>query len=249
MPELVPPELGTIAAYALVGLAAVTSFITAAFGIGGGVVLIAVMAVLMPPAALIPVHGVVQFGSNVGRFFLMLRHVRWDVLGAFGAGSVAGAAGGGLVAVDLPPALVQIGLAAFVLYSAWGPSPDLGRAGLLAGGAISSFLTMFFGATGPFVAGVVKTLRLDRMTHVGTFSACMVLQHGVKVAAFGVLGFAFGPWVPLMAGMVAAGFLGTLAGRAVLTRTADARFHLVLNLLLTALAARLLWSGVTGLFG
>jgi hypothetical protein len=38
-----------------------------AFGIGGGAALLAVMASLVPPAALIPVHGVVQVGSNLGR--------------------------------------------------------------------------------------------------------------------------------------------------------------------------------------
>ena len=44
---------------------------TAAFGVvaglGGGIVLIGFMATIFPPVALIPVHGVVQAGSNVTR--------------------------------------------------------------------------------------------------------------------------------------------------------------------------------------
>ena len=44
---------------------------TAAFGVvaglGGGIVLIGFMAMVFPPVALIPVHGVVQAGSNVTR--------------------------------------------------------------------------------------------------------------------------------------------------------------------------------------
>lgn len=41
-----------------------TSAITAAMGIGGGVVLMAIMAVFLPVSALVPVHGIVQMASN-----------------------------------------------------------------------------------------------------------------------------------------------------------------------------------------
>lgn len=243
---LLPAGISGLTAGMLMASAAATSFVTAAMGAGGGVLLLAVMAVLVPPAALIPVHGVVQTGSNVGRLIVMWRHVRAAPLAAFGLGSLAGAALGGLIAVDLPPAWVQAGLGLFILYAVWGPKPDLGRTGLWLGGAVSSFLTMFFGATGPFVATIVKRLELDRLTHVGTFSACMCLQHGIKVAAFGVLGFAFAPWLPLIAAMIAGGFAGTLLGRQVLVRLPDRRFHRLLDILLTLLAARLLWVAIAG---
>ena len=48
---LVPTDVGLTAAAALIALSAATSFLTAAAGIGGGIVLIAVMAVLMPAQA------------------------------------------------------------------------------------------------------------------------------------------------------------------------------------------------------
>jgi hypothetical protein len=50
------------------------SFITAAFGIGGGIAFLADCAVLLPPAAIIPIHGVVQLGSNSVRA-LMFTHI------------------------------------------------------------------------------------------------------------------------------------------------------------------------------
>jgi len=59
----------------MVATSLIASFVTAALGIGGGVILLATLAVLPPPAALIPVHGAVQIGSNVGRTLLMLRRV------------------------------------------------------------------------------------------------------------------------------------------------------------------------------
>jgi hypothetical protein len=52
--------LGWTVAGLLIVASFATSFITAAFGIGGGGVLLAILASLVPPAALIPVHGLVQ---------------------------------------------------------------------------------------------------------------------------------------------------------------------------------------------
>lgn len=243
---LLPEGLAAFDALILIGAALFTSFLTAAFGIGGGVALLAVMAMIMPPAVLIPVHGVVQAGSNFGRFAVMLKHVDWKVVGPFALGSVVGAGVGGLLVVDLPSWLLQLGLAIFILYACWAPPPPaLSRGTILFGGVFSTFLTMFFGATGPFVAAAVKTLQLGRMEHVGTFSACMSVQHGLKIIAFGVLGFAFGGYVPLMAAMVASGFIGTLLGRRLLLSLDDKKFSLALNIVLTLLAFRLLWSGVS----
>lgn len=245
---LLPEGLAALDALILIVAALFASFITAAFGLGGGVALLAVMAMILPPAVLIPVHGVVQAGSNIGRFAVMVRHVAWSVVGPFALGSLLGAALGGLLAVDLPPWLLQLGLAIFILYACWGPPPPaFGQGTILLGGAFSTFLTMFFGATGPFVSAAVKTLGLGRMEHVGTFSACMSVQHGLKIIAFGVLGFAFGAYVPLMAFMVASGFVGTLLGRRLLLSLDDRKFSLALNLVLTLLALRLIWAAMSTL--
>jgi len=109
-----------------------------------------------------------------------------------------------------------------------------------AAGATTAFLTRFFGATGPFVAAWLKTLGLGREAHVATNAWAMTLQHGLKSLAFGVFGFAFGPWLGLIAAMAAAGFLGTLVGRRVLRGMTDERFARGLDLILTVLALRLI---------
>ena len=243
---LFPNDVGATAGTILVVVSAATSFLTAAVGIGGGIVLLAVMAVLMPASALIPVHGLVQLGSNAGRTAIMLRDVKTTVLLPFLAGSVVGAAIGGLTVVQLPPAVLKIGLAAFILWSAWGrPVAAAGRFAIVLTGVFSSFLTMFFGATGSFISAMVKTLRLGRLEHVATHSACMVAQHLIKVAAFGLLGFAYGPYLALIVAMVVSGFLGTVIGKRVLVRMRDRNFHGVLSVVLTLLALRLLYDGIT----
>lgn len=220
-----------------------TSFLTAAFGIGGGAVLLAILASLIPPAALIPVHGLVQFGSNVGRAAIMFRHRDQGVLLAFTAGSVVGVAIGGSVAVQLPPHVLKIGIGLFILWTVLASPPAFMRGSAVLAGGFSSFLTMFFGGTGPFVAAYVKTMGFGRLTYVATHALLMSVQHLLKTIAFGFLGFAFGQWLPLIGAMVGAGFLGTLAGRQVLIRTNEARFMTILNAILIVLALRLIWAG------
>jgi uncharacterized membrane protein YfcA len=233
-----------LVAAALLGASFFGSFMTVALGIGGGALLLAVMASFLPPAALIPIHGVVQLGSNMFRAGLLIRKTHWPPFAAFAMGTAIGAGFGGMVAINLPPGLVLIGIGLFVIWSVLRKPPAwLSRVPLLTG-LISSFLTMFFGATGVFVANFTKSLKLTRESHVASHAVFMTLQHGLKVVIFAVLGFAYGPWLGFIALMIAAGFLGTLAGRLVLVRLSDKGFKTALDVVLILISLRLIWQGV-----
>ncbi|KPA19985.1 Sulfite exporter TauE/SafE [Shimia sp. SK013] len=244
MPDLIPSDLTQFAALALLATSFAGSFITAAFGIGGGIAFLAACAVLLPPAAIIPIHGVVQLGSNSVRALMFIRHVMWTALPAFVIGSLVGIAIGGSVVVSLPGWVIQSVVGFFILWVVFARPPKWLAQWPLVTGVISSFLTMFFGATGPFVAGYIKALKLDRHAHTATHAALMTVQHGLKVAMFGVLGFAFGDWALFIAGLIAAGTLGTWVGKLVLGRMTDHGFHRILNVILVLIALRLIWGGL-----
>ena len=114
---LIPPDLAPGIVALLLATSFFTSLMTVTLGIGGGALLLAVLAVFLPPAALIPVHGVVQLGSNVGRAVLFIRHICWSVVPGFTLGAVIGVTVGGRIAVDLPPALVQAGVGLFIVFT------------------------------------------------------------------------------------------------------------------------------------
>ena len=76
--------------------------------------------------------------------------------------------------------------------------------------------------------------------------ALMTITHLSKIVAFGFIGFAVGRYVPLMAAMVATGAVGNWVGEVALLRTKEQHFRLVLQLALTILALRLLWSAGHG---
>ena len=74
---LLPPDLPPWLFLLFCSISFLTSALTAALGLGGGVALLAAMATVLPPVALIPVHGVIQLGSNVGRAVIQRSHVAW----------------------------------------------------------------------------------------------------------------------------------------------------------------------------
>jgi uncharacterized membrane protein YfcA len=230
----------------LVTASLVTSFISAAFGIGGGFTLIALLALLLPPAALIPVHGIVQLGSNAGRVGIMLKQVVWRPVMPFVIGTVTGAGLGAVVVVQLPPWAVQLALGVFIIWAVFAKLPPIQQRYILFGGVVSSFLTMFFGATGNFIAAMVKSMNLDPVPHVATHSLMMTFQHFVKVLIFGLIGFQFGPYMFLIIGMLISGFIGTVIGSQFLTKAGGRYFKPVLNTILFLAAARLIWAGVEG---
>ncbi|NMH64014.1 sulfite exporter TauE/SafE family protein [Shewanella salipaludis] len=227
--------------------AAFTSFFTACFGIGGGVMLLGVMAQVLPPQLIIPLHGVVQLGSNGGRVLLGWQHIQWRVIGAFLPGAIIGALLGSFVLVALPPSVMYLTIAAFILYSCWGPKLPkmvLGTLGTFMAGAMTTFISLFAGATGPLVAAFMKQLEVDRFRTVATFAMAMSLQHGVKIVVFEGMGVSLDDWWPVLVCMILSGALGTWIGFKMLKRLADKHFHTAFSVVLTLLAIRLIWQAI-----
>lgn len=249
---LLPADVSAPVASVLIGLSMLTSMLTGALGLGGGVLMLAVLALLVPATVVVPVHGVVQIGSNLGRAALMQRHVDRTLIVPFAFGSILGVALAAPLVIALPRASLQLVLGLFILWSCWSPRLKPARVPapvFVAVGVASSFATMFLGATGPFVAAFVSPDRLDRHGAVATHAACMTVQHGFKVGAFTAIGFPFLAWLPMLAAMIGSGFLGTVMGRRYLDRMPEADFARGFKLVLTCLALLLLGEALRNLAG
>ena len=221
-----------------------TSMMTATLGIGGGVLLLAVMAGTMPVSALIPVHGLVQLGSNGNRALMTARHIDWNMLKYFSLGAIVGAFLASFVVVQLPLVIIQFAVAAFILFLVWGSKPkaqEMNPAGRTLAGLVTTLVSMFVGATGPLVAAFVHRNNYSKMQITGTFASCMTLQHGLKA-------FVFTQWAGLIIIMIASGALGTFIGLKVLKRVPAEKFMLACKIVVTLLALRLLWQAFSTLF-
>ena len=150
-----------ITPWVFIGLTAL-SFFTSAFGVvaglGGGVMLLAVMATIVPPTILIPLHGTVLFGTNVGRAIIMRRHFLRHLLPVFVVGAFLGAFIGGKIVVTLPTATLQVILGAFILYVCWGPkiaARAYSHTKFLLLGLVGTLAGMFVGSSGTLIAPYV----------------------------------------------------------------------------------------------
>ncbi len=244
MPDWLLPANVTPAIFLLlIVISFFTSALTAAFGIGGGVAMLGALAGTVPTATVVAVHAVVQLGSNFGRVVIQRHHILWREAAIFTVGSCLGAAAGGLVFVALPEKILLALLGSFILLLTWVPKPripGLETAGMAIGGFVATFITIFVGSTGSFVQALFLQMKLEKRALVASHAACMVIQHGLKMIVFGILGFSFADWLPLLAAMIAAGFLGTWLGTQLLERMPEQLFNRVLKAVLTLVSLDLL---------
>ncbi len=222
----------------------------------GGITLLAVMLLFLEPFDAIPIHALVQLASNGSRALIHARAVRRDLFAPFGLLVLPA----GMLTLPLaqhaPADALRLGIGVFVLVATWrtrwlllgldpGALAPSRRFALV--GALSGALGPIVGATGPFIAPFFLGIGLDRFELIGTKAACQAATHVAKLLLFGLAGFAFLEHGPLCLAMAASVVVGTALGTRVLHRIDDARFMQLYRIVLTAIALRLAWSGVSAL--
>lgn len=246
--ELLPDSLPWPFAVALVVASFFLSAMTAVLGVGGGTGMLAIMAPLFPPAVLIPIHGIIQLGSNGGRAIVMREHVHRRIFVYFLAGGVIGTVIAANVFIALPGPLLQILLAVFIVILVWAPKFkqfSVSDKGFLGVGVVVNFLGMFLGAAGPLFGACMAADRHSKHTIVATQGACVSTHYLLKAIAFGVIGFAYEAWLPFIVVMVASGFAGTLLGGRILEKVPEKSFGTAFRVVLTIFALKLLWDGIS----
>lgn len=239
----------------LFGGLVVASFLTNYFsivaGTAGGLLLLVVMANFFPPAVLLPMHTLIQLGSGFTRTISMWSWVIKGTLAPFAAGCLLGALVGAKLFVSLPQGVLMGILGIFVLIMTWVP-----RLGQLGGernrfawlGFGVTVLGVFVSATGTIVGPFVAAASADRRNHVSTLAALMAITHMAKMIAFAWVGFALSAYAPLIGAMIAAGMYGNYVGERTLNRMREEWFRTGFKVVMSLLALRLLWVGVSELW-
>ncbi|MGB0632019.1 MAG: sulfite exporter TauE/SafE family protein [Alphaproteobacteria bacterium] len=229
---------------ALCAGAVVAAFIASVSGTAGGLTLLAFMAFVFPPALLIPIHTVVQLGAAASLGLSRWRYMMWDTVPPFLVGTAIGAAIGGRIFIGLPENVLLLTLAVSILILVWVPGlarlgPEKGR--FLFVGFVVTFLGVFISATGTLLATFTAAHAPDRRNHIAMVGILMSIVHIAKLTAFALLGVSFGSYVPLIVAMIAASFLGTWLGKGVMDRIPERAFRIGFQIILTAMALRLIW--------
>jgi len=229
----------------LVVAAYLTATLSGILGMAGGITLLGIMTALLPAAVVVPLHGVVQLVSNFTRTLVFVRHVNWRIVAIYSPPMIAGVMAAawlwsGSRLVWFRPVIGAF-ILGFLLWRRWSPrlrNPPLWIYAPL--GLVVGFLTIFVGATGPFIAPFFLRDDFDKEEVIATKAVAQAWAHLLKIPAFLSLGFDFRPHAPLLGGLVVAVILGTLTGKRLLGRLPRRTFTRLFEVVLAGIGVYLL---------
>ncbi|WP_026154802.1 sulfite exporter TauE/SafE family protein [Thiolinea disciformis] len=232
----------------LILIAFCTSSLTAVFGLGGGMILIACMPFFLPAAAIIPIHAATQLVSNGSRALFAWREIEWQFTLSFLLGSIVG----GVLAAKLTSLInvhyLPLIMAVFILFNVWGGGIKFNanpKGEFVTIGFIQTGLGMLVGATGPMGQSTLVRKGLKRDALVTTSAVFMVITHLLKLVLFGFLGFSFSQYWQLSLGMIIATTLGSWFGTKIRHRVPETNFQQIVKWLLTLLALHIIYTTLT----
>lgn len=229
------------------------TLLTVTAGAGGGVLLLAIMLQLVPPAIAIPAHGFVQIFANMTRTWIFRRQLVWPVIWRFALLLPVGSALGLLVFQGLPENVVKMLIGGFVLLTLASGHLKKWRSvtfpvwAFLPVGFITGVLNMVVGVIGPVLAALVVRYGMRKEAVVGTLGVFGVVGNFTKIVGFGLAGFPFSQYWLLFVLMIPAAILGMNVGKHLLWRVSEKTFARILESVLVVMAAKLIvYDGLGG---
>jgi len=235
--------LSTVSLLILIVAALLTSTISGMTGMGGGTILLAVIATLVDTAYVVPLHGTVQLISNSTRLLLFFKHIKLRIVLFFLAGVTPGAMLGIYVFGLLDKDIVKLLMGLFILTVTYLPKRKK-KAALsfrlfVPVGFVAGLIGIFFGAIGPFIATFFVRNDVSKEELVATKAACQAVTHLLKILLFGFIGInIFAHWQILLY-LCLAVIAGTILGKKILHKISDQVFRKIFKIILTLIALRI----------
>lgn len=193
----------------------ITSAITAVTGMGGGLLLIAILPSLLPPNAVIPIHGVAQLSSNLSRFVLDIKDTCIKPVALFSIGSLFGAYFGASLLSKINLNLLPLFISVFILFIIWLPISEFLKripGKYLSIGVIQTALSLYVGATGPISASVLISDGYNSNQVIVSNAAINTVINTIKSIVFFMLGFSFSEYYIHIFSMIICAVIGSFLG-------------------------------------
>lgn len=234
--------------WAIIACSFISSVISSIFGIGGGFIMLALIANILPIADVVPMHAALMLGLSLGRSWYFRQHTQWAIVVPFIIGCLIGAPIGAGIYVQLPGAVIGIALGGIMLTSVWLPPVKWRfniRHPFFFVGIAHSMLSTLFSFGGLFQPLMLRT-RLGKMQIIATLSVALLIMNLIKLASYTVAGFDFSPYLAVIALAIATGIPGAALGRRLVHRVPDENFRMIFRLIITLLALRLCYRALYG---
>ena len=240
----------------LIVAAFITSSISAVLGMGGGIILLGIMAIIIPEGyVVVALHGIVQLISNLTRSFVFRQYIRKDIISQYLPGAILGLSLSSFIIfilisffqvesakeikIDLLKPLIGI----FILWFLFGKQYKVRteQPHFFGVGTLSGISTVFIGATGPLIAPFFLKGKLTKENIIANKAICQAISHFGKIPLF-VLFFEFNYFIKLqiLLPLIAAVIVGTNVGKQILEFVPDKIFRILFKGALTIIAVKLI---------
>ncbi|WP_259780933.1 sulfite exporter TauE/SafE family protein [Aestuariispira ectoiniformans] len=232
-----------------VAASAGASVISAVFGFGTAMVVLAVGSMVLPVKESIALATIIFTSNTLIKTWLYRREIDWPLAIWMSLASLPFAFLGAEVMVWAPVNFMQTALGILVLvYVAmqlWKPhgTLPLSKPLILGASGLYGFLSGLLGTGNVIKAIFLQRAGLERHSFVGVMAATSVLANLAKLGAYSQAGLLTLAHWPAAVGLVAVSLVSTVAGRAVLHRVNSEQFRIGVLVILTGIAATLLIGG------
>ncbi len=229
------------------------SLVTGLTGLGGGTLILAALMFFYPPELALPLHSFNQLVANGIRVGMFHKKINWKVVGAYSSLMLPFAWFAAEVFEHINSSVLKILVGLLILISIFPwklrPAGEPQIKTFVLAGAISGFLGIFVGAVGPMVTPLFNRLKLSREGNLSTKSAGQMLLQLSKIVAFtGAAGINFFDLKENLGILI----LGSIAGVGLAIplgkKISDAKFNLVVNLLLALISFKVIFQGIKELW-
>ena len=219
-----------------------SAYVSAAFAVGGGFIMLAIVSSVVPITVAVPMHAWMMLGLSLGRFWYFRREIVWRIVVPFLLGALIGVFIGGRVYFDLSEFLLSLVIGLLILAAVWMPKVEWGAripTPFFWVGIIHAFLSTLFSFGGLFQPLMIRAA-LSKLQIVGTLAAGLLFMNVLKLSAYSYYGFDYGPYLYVILGAILAAIPGSYLGKRTLHHISEEKFRLIFRIVMTCFALRLL---------
>ena len=248
----------------LIIAAFITSSISAVLGMGGGIILLGIMALIIPEGhVVVALHGIVQLISNLTRSFIFGHHIRKDIIKQYLPGAVLGLSISSLIililihffqvesAKEIKINFLKPLIGIFILWFLFGKRHKVktDQPHFFGVGALSGLCTVFIGATGPLIAPFFLKGKLTKENIIANKAVCQAISHFGKIPIF-ILFFDFNYFseTRILILLTIAVFIGTNVGKQILQFIPEKVFQTLFRGALTIIAIKLILDQIIAVY-
>ena len=242
----------------LIFSAFITSSISAVLGMGGGIILLGIMAIIIPNGYMvIALHGIIQLISNTTRTYVFRKYLKKDLIKEFLVGAIIGASISAIIifilikffevssANEIKVDFLKPIIGVFIIWYLFlkKPKKEKKSNSFIKVGSISGLASIFVGATGPLIAPFFLNNNLTKENIIANKAACQMITHLTKIPLFiFFFNVSYIQEYKLLLPLIMAVFIGTNFGKKILDMIPEKLFIKLFKITLFIIAIKLIFS-------